>query len=52
MSITEQQLTSTISIRLTVSERRALETRASREERTVSNLVRKFLREALSREGA
>jgi hypothetical protein len=43
-------LTHTLSIRLTDDERAALEQRAARESRTLSNLVRKFLREHLLNE--
>jgi uncharacterized protein (DUF1778 family) len=42
-----QHLTTTISVRITAEERWALETRASGEERTVSNFVRRRLRDAL-----
>lgn len=41
-------LTSTISMRLTTDERRAIEDRARDENRTVSNYIRKCLREFIS----
>lgn len=40
-------LTSTISIRLSPAERRAIEDRANAESRTASNLLRKCVREML-----
>jgi hypothetical protein len=45
-----KHLTSTISIRLTGEERRAIEQRAADEKRTASNLVRKYIRETLLKE--
>ena len=49
---TPDTMTSTISVRLTDDERRTLEQRADQEARTVSNYVRKELRNVLSKEGA
>ena len=49
---TPDTMTSTISVRLTDDERRTLEQRAGLELRTVSNYVRKELRNVLSKEGA
>lgn len=43
-------LTSTISIRLSPAERRAIEDRAHAESRTASNLVRRVVREMLAKE--
>jgi hypothetical protein len=45
-------LSNTISLRLSSEERAALENRAARESRTLSNLMRKFVREQLLREDA
>jgi uncharacterized protein (DUF1778 family) len=44
-----EDLTATISFRLSEAERRTLAERASREERTVSNFVRQQLRRLLER---
>jgi hypothetical protein len=55
MTTTAEQLTSTISFRLTYEECRVLAERALREDRTLSNLVRKELRSlfaGLTPEGA
>jgi len=49
---TPDTMTSTISVRLTDKERRTLEQRADEEARTVSNYVRKQLRNVLIKEGA
>ena len=49
---TPDMMTSTISVRLTDEERRTLEQRAGEEARTVSNYVRKQLRDVLTKEGA
>jgi predicted DNA-binding protein len=43
----EERMTDTVSVRLTRQERVALEELASREERTVSNYLRKYLRSCL-----
>jgi uncharacterized protein (DUF1778 family) len=48
----DPMLTSTISVRLTEDERRTLEQRADQDDRSVSNYVRKQLRNALTQEGA
>jgi uncharacterized protein (DUF1778 family) len=48
MTTPTDTLTSTISVRLTIEERRILELRANKEDRTISNFVRKQLRTSLS----
>jgi predicted DNA-binding protein len=47
---TPEKMTDTVSVRLTHEERVALEQLANREERTVSNYLRKHLRSCLEQE--
>jgi ribosomal protein L31E len=47
---TPEKMTETASLRLTRQERVALEERANREERTISNYIRKHLRTHLEQE--